>query len=146
LWIGVEAYDCDKKQKFNIRVAYLWSVHDFKAYDVFAGWSIHGELTCLICGSDTDYFCLMHGGKIGYFNCHRRWLPQKHNFRQDHNTFWKDTTVTKGPLKHLSSAQIVDILDKLTPDPKRPSILKGTERRTIGLINVHYGNFHTCRC
>jgi hypothetical protein len=22
----------------------------------FAGWSVHGELTCLICGSDTDYF------------------------------------------------------------------------------------------
>jgi hypothetical protein len=45
LWIGVEAYDCYEKQKFNFRAAYLWSVHDFKAYDVFAGWSIHGELT-----------------------------------------------------------------------------------------------------
>jgi hypothetical protein len=37
LWIGVKAYDCYKKQKFNLRVAYLWSVHDFKAYDILAG-------------------------------------------------------------------------------------------------------------
>jgi hypothetical protein len=35
LWIGVEAYDYYKKQKFNLRAAYLWSVHDFKAYNIF---------------------------------------------------------------------------------------------------------------
>jgi hypothetical protein len=55
LWIRVEAYDCYKKQKFNIRAAYLWSVHNFKAYDAFADWSVHTELTCPICGSDIDY-------------------------------------------------------------------------------------------
>jgi hypothetical protein len=37
LWIEVKAYDCYKKQKFNLRAAYLWPVHDFKAYIVFAG-------------------------------------------------------------------------------------------------------------
>jgi hypothetical protein len=26
--------------------------------------------------SDIDYFRLMHGGKISYFDCHRRWLPK----------------------------------------------------------------------
>jgi hypothetical protein len=35
LWQGVEAYDYDQKQKFNIRVVYLWLVHDFKAYNIF---------------------------------------------------------------------------------------------------------------
>jgi hypothetical protein len=87
LWIGVEPYDYYKKQKFNLQASYLWSVHDFKAYGVFAGWSIHKELTCPICGSDTICFCLTHGGKINYFDCHRRWLPQKHNFRQEQNVF-----------------------------------------------------------
>jgi hypothetical protein len=82
-------------------------------------------LTCPICGSDTDCFRLTHGGKINYLDCHRRWLPQKHDFRQEQNTFQKDTTVTTGPPKHLSSAQIVDMLDKLTPDPKRPSYFEG---------------------
>jgi hypothetical protein len=41
LWIEVEAYDCYKKQTFNLQAAYLWLVYDFKAYDVFPGWSIH---------------------------------------------------------------------------------------------------------
>jgi hypothetical protein len=72
LWIGVEVYDCYKKQKFNLRAAYLWSIHDFKAYNVFVGWSVHGELTCLICGSETDCFHLTLGDKISYFDCHRR--------------------------------------------------------------------------
>jgi hypothetical protein len=53
LWIGVEAYDCYKKKKFNLQAAYLWSVHDFKAFGVSVGWSMHGELMCPICGSDT---------------------------------------------------------------------------------------------
>jgi hypothetical protein len=64
LWKGVEAYDVFKKQIFKLRVAYLWSVHDFVAYAIFTGWSTHGRLTCPYCGSDTDCFCLARGGKI----------------------------------------------------------------------------------
>jgi hypothetical protein len=104
---------------------YLWSVHDLKAYDIFASWSIHGELTCLICASDIDCFYLTHGDKISYFDCHKRWLPQKHKFRQYKNTFQKDNIVTKGPPKHLSGLQIIDMLDKLMSDPERPRYFEG---------------------
>jgi hypothetical protein len=55
--------------------------NDFMAYDIFAGWSIHGRLTCSICGSDTDCFHLTVGGKVSYFDCHLHWLPKKHPFR-----------------------------------------------------------------
>jgi hypothetical protein len=58
----------------------------------------------------------MHGGKISYFDCHRLFLS---------NTLWKDTTITKGPPKHLSGTQIVDMLDKLTLDPERPEYFEG---------------------
>jgi hypothetical protein len=58
LWVGVEAYIYHKKQKFNLRVAYLWSIHDFLVYGIFTGWCVHGKLTCPICGKDTDYFRL----------------------------------------------------------------------------------------
>jgi hypothetical protein len=58
LWVGVEAYDYHKKQKFNLRAAYLWSIHDFLAYGIFSGWCIHRNLTCPICGKDTDCFRL----------------------------------------------------------------------------------------
>jgi hypothetical protein len=103
----------------------LWLVHDFEAYNIFASWSVHGELTCSICGLDTDWFCLTHGGKISYFDCHIRWLPWKHEFIQEHNTFKKDTIITKGLPKHLSGTQIIDMLDKLTPDPEKLGYFEG---------------------
>jgi hypothetical protein len=81
LWNGVEAYDSQKKQKFTLRAAYLWLIHDFMAYGIFTRWSAHGRLTCLICTSDIDYFRLTTGGKNSYFDYHRRWLPPKHPFR-----------------------------------------------------------------
>jgi hypothetical protein len=96
----------------------LWSIYEFKAYDIFAGWSVHREFTCPICGSDIDHFCLTHGGKINYFDYHRRLLPRKHKFRQEQNAFKKDDIVTKGLPKCLSGPQIVDMLDKLMLDPK----------------------------
>jgi hypothetical protein len=52
-------------------------------------------------------------------------LPQKHDFGQEQNAFQKNTTVTKGPPKHLSGTQIVDMLDKLMPDPKRSRYFEG---------------------
>jgi hypothetical protein len=35
LWEGVKAYDYDQKQKFSLRVVYLWSVHDFMVHNIF---------------------------------------------------------------------------------------------------------------
>jgi hypothetical protein len=116
LWVGVEAYECYKKQKFNLRAAHLWLVHRL--------------LACPICGFDTDCFHLAHGGKICYFDFHRRWLPRNHILRQQRNTFKKDNIVTKGPPKCLSGPE---------------SISKVTERCTIGLIYVDCGSSHTCR-
>jgi hypothetical protein len=81
LWYGVEAYDSHKKQKFTLQDTYLWSVHDFMAYGIFARCNIHERLTFLICGSNMDCFHLTTGGKINYFDCHRCWLPPKHLFR-----------------------------------------------------------------
>jgi len=116
LWEGVEAYDCDKKQRFNLRATYLWSVHDFKAYGIFARWSVNGNLTCPICGKDTDCFRLVFGGKICYFDCHRCFLPLDHIFREQSNAFRKDTIVTKGPPKRLIGEEIADMLSKLVPN------------------------------
>jgi hypothetical protein len=113
LWNGVEAYDSHKKQKFTLRVVYLWSIHNFMTYGIFAGWSVHGRLTCPICGSDTDYFCLTAGGKISYFDCRRRWLPQKHPIRMQKDSFRKDTIIKKGPPKRLSGPETAENSSKL---------------------------------
>jgi hypothetical protein len=113
LWNGVKVYDSHKKQKFTLQAAYLWSIHDFMTYDIFVRWSVHGRLTYPICGSDTDCFCLTAGGKINYFDYHRRWLPPKHPFRMQKDSFRKDTVVKKGPPKHLSGPEIAENLSKL---------------------------------
>jgi hypothetical protein len=113
LWQGVEAYDCYKKQRFTLRAAFLWSIHDFPAYGIFAGWSCHGLLTCPICGKDTDCFRLEFGGKICYFDCHKRFLPENHPFRFQRNAFRKDTIVTKGPPKRMSGTEILAMLKDL---------------------------------
>jgi hypothetical protein len=42
LWQGVDAYYNHLKCRFNLHAAYLWSFHDYLAYDKFAGWCVHG--------------------------------------------------------------------------------------------------------
>jgi hypothetical protein len=37
LWQGVDAYDSHPKCRFNLRVAYIWSIHDYLAYGKFVG-------------------------------------------------------------------------------------------------------------
>jgi hypothetical protein len=132
---GVEAYDVFKKKIFKLRVAYLWSVHDFMAYAIFTGCSTHGRLTCLYCGLDTDCFCFAHGGKITYFDCHRLWLPRKHPFRSNKKNFIKNTVVTKGPPKCLNAAGIYAQLNNLVLNEKGTST-KDSEWTTTGHIYI----------
>jgi hypothetical protein len=113
LWNGVEAYDSHMKQKFTLQAAYLWSIQYFRAYGIFARWSVHGILTSLICRSDTDCFHLTASGKISYFNCHRCWLPPKHPFRTQKDSFRKDTIIKKGLLKCLSRPKTTENVSKL---------------------------------
>jgi hypothetical protein len=123
LWQGVEAYDYDQKKKFNLRVAYLWSVHDFKAYNIFLGWSCNGLLTCLICMKETSCFRLKFGGKISYFDCHRCFLPLDHEFRLDNDTFKKGNIILDGPPSRLSGAEIAKMLDNLVLYKERNGFL-----------------------
>jgi hypothetical protein len=83
------------------------------ANGIFSEWSIHGRLTCPIYGSDTNYFHLTTGGKINYFDCHRHWLPPKHSFRMQKDSFRKDTVIKKGLQKRLSGPETTENLSKL---------------------------------
>jgi hypothetical protein len=42
LWQGVDAYDSHLKCRFNLRVVYLWSIHNYLVYGKFTGWCVHG--------------------------------------------------------------------------------------------------------
>jgi hypothetical protein len=62
---------------------------------------------------DTSCFRLKFGGKICYFDCHRRFLPLDHSFRLDNNTFKKGNIVLEGPPRRLSGPEITDMLNNL---------------------------------
>jgi hypothetical protein len=64
MWQGVDAYDNHLKCRFNLRAAYLWSIHDYLAYDKFVGWCVHGRLNCPVCMDDSDAFRLEHSKKV----------------------------------------------------------------------------------
>jgi hypothetical protein len=99
LWQGVDAYDSRLKCRFNLRVAYLWSIYDYLAYDKFDDWCIHGRLNCPIYMDDSDAFRLKHGRKVTFFDCLQRFIPLSHTFRGDKRAFLKGKTVIKGPPK-----------------------------------------------
>jgi hypothetical protein len=113
LWQEVDAYDSHLKCRFNLRATYLWSIHDYLAYVKFAGWCVHGRLNCPIYMDDTDAFRLPHGKKVSFFDCHRRFLPSNHSFRNDTWSFLKGKIVRKGPPKRKFSADIIKMLDDL---------------------------------
>jgi hypothetical protein len=91
---------------------YLWSVHDFRVYNNFLGWSYNGILTCPIYLKDTSCFRLKFVGKISYFDCHRWFMPLDHPFRLDSNAFKKDN-ILEGLPRCLSGPEITDMLDNL---------------------------------
>jgi hypothetical protein len=70
LWQGVDAYDSHLKCRFNLRAAYLWSIHHNLIYDKFVDWCVHDRLNCLVCMDESDAFRLQHGWKVNFFDCH----------------------------------------------------------------------------
>jgi hypothetical protein len=62
---------------------------------------------------NTDAFRLQHGKNVSFFDCHRRFLPLNHSFRNDIWSFLKGKTVRKGPSKQKFGADIKKMLDDL---------------------------------
>jgi hypothetical protein len=113
LWSGVDAYASHLKCRFNLCVAYLWSIHDYFGYGKFVGWCAHCRLNCPICMDDSDAYRLVHGMKITFFDYHRRFLLLSHPFRGDRKSFMKGKTVRKGPPKQKLGVDITQMLDDL---------------------------------
>jgi len=115
LWVGVNSWDASVKKEFTLRVAYLWSVHDFMAYGDFAGWSTHGRLSCPY-GYGCKGFTLRNGHKACWFDCHRKFLPVDHEFRQQANAFRKNTRVSEEPPSILTGEEMQRHLDRFVGD------------------------------
>jgi hypothetical protein len=91
----------------------MCSIHDFLAYGIFAGWCVHENFTCPICGKDTDCFHLEFKKKVCYFDCHRCFLPPDHTFRLQSNAFRKYTIMKKGPPRCQTGQEIIEKVNNL---------------------------------
>ncbi|CAH9086584.1 unnamed protein product [Cuscuta epithymum] len=79
LWaIGTPTYDVSTDQMFVMKVAIIWTISDFHAYDMLSGWSTHDLMGCPICMEKSGANWLTFSGKLSYFDCHRKFLPPKH--------------------------------------------------------------------
>ncbi|XP_019233202.1 PREDICTED: uncharacterized protein LOC109213820 [Nicotiana attenuata] len=87
LWeVGIETYDADTNQTFQMRAALLWTISDFPALAMLSGWSTKSRLACPVCNYDTCSQYLKHSHKMCYLG-HRRFLPPDHPFRKDKRSF-----------------------------------------------------------
>ncbi|CAA7022710.1 unnamed protein product [Microthlaspi erraticum] len=94
---GVEAFDVSCQQNFMMRSVLMWTISDFPAYGMLSGWTTHGRLSCPYCKDNTNAFQLKHGRKTSWFDCHRRFLPAEHPYRESMTKFRKNCQVSDGP-------------------------------------------------
>jgi hypothetical protein len=68
LWSsGALTYDISRKQDFLMKVALMWTINDFPAYEMLSGWSMHKKLACPCCMENNKAFTLANGGKAFFF-------------------------------------------------------------------------------
>ncbi|GKU96446.1 hypothetical protein SLEP1_g9679 [Rubroshorea leprosula] len=99
-------------------------------YGMVAGWSTHGQLSCLYCMEMTQSFYLQNGRKPFFFDCHHQFLPESHSFRFDQSNFLKGRVELGSPLPRLDGVSMRHLLDVLFGKP--------FENQTIeGFGNIH---------
>nr|XP_040254317.1 uncharacterized protein LOC120972841 [Aegilops tauschii subsp. strangulata] len=79
LWTGVPTYNAlSPEEKFNLRAAIIWSIHDFPALHTLSGRITAGYKACVHCDKDP---CSKRMSKICYIG-HHRFLPRNHRWRR----------------------------------------------------------------
>lgn len=137
LWSGVETYDALTKQKFNLRAALLWTMHDLPAYAYLSGYSTSGKYGCPNCTEHTSSNWLKKGRKYCYMG-HRRWLPNDHEFRDQKQPFDGNVDHRTAP-QAPSGRSILTMLrgrnftmGKLDNQPKKVTNTKKQKKRKKG--------------
>jgi hypothetical protein len=79
LWEGVSTLDACIGQKFDLRAAVLWCIHDFLALSMLSGRTTKGYYACIHC--DKDPLSRAIRNKLCYLG-HHRYLPMTHKRRR----------------------------------------------------------------
>ena len=66
-----------------MRAVLMWTISDFFAYEMLSGWRTYERLSCPYRMNLTDSFQLKNRRKSCCFDCHCRFLPMHHPYRQN---------------------------------------------------------------
>ena len=112
LWeVRIETYDVSKKRNFQLRAALMWTISDFPAYSMLSGWGTAGKYACPYCMEDSDAFSLTKGGKMSWFDNHRKFLPEDHLWRRNKRWFRKGRAVQKSAPPIWSGVDLINEID-----------------------------------
>jgi hypothetical protein len=71
------------------------------------------DFACPKCMCEANAYRLKKGLKATWFDCHRRFLPIDHPFRNKANAFHKGRVVREGPPRNLTRVEVKDQLYSL---------------------------------
>jgi hypothetical protein len=60
-------YDVSRKQNFQMKVIFMWTINDFLVYRIVFCWSTHENLTYPYCIENNKAFTLKNYGKTSFF-------------------------------------------------------------------------------
>ncbi|XP_015694618.1 uncharacterized protein LOC102699601 [Oryza brachyantha] len=83
---GVETWDADSQENFNLRVLLFSTINDYPALSNLSGQTMKGKKACSDCLEHTRSRWLKKSRKMVYMG-HRRWLPLSHAFRRKKKIF-----------------------------------------------------------
>jgi Transposase family tnp2 len=89
-----------------------FALPDSFGYGMLCGWTTQGRLACPICIEDTKALKLEGGGKLCWFDCHRRFLPEHHPFHFQEDSF-KKNTIELDPPSRLTGKEIFERISSL---------------------------------
>jgi len=81
LWKGFKALDSYQGATFNLRAMFMWSMHDFVAYGLFARCVTNGLVGCPPCGPIMESWSSRKFKKVVYWGscCY---LPRSHLYNK----------------------------------------------------------------
>ncbi|KAL0546419.1 hypothetical protein IC582_016327 [Cucumis melo] len=140
LWeSGVECYDVNLEEIFNLRVVLLWTINDFSAYGNLSGFSVKGYMACPICGDNTSAIRLKYGKKMTYLGYQR--------FMARNDAYWRQKKSFNGEneLKIINEPLSGEAIYSGIKDFEFPRGKKKTKKQPIkemqGVVGIEYLRF-----
>ena len=108
LWNGVQTYDALSPDKFNLRDAVIWCIHDFPALHTLSGRLTAGYQACVRC--DKDPCSERIRNKLCWIGS-RRFLPLDHRWRKSKG--FNGNTEPRDPPAEFTKEELKQQLDKV---------------------------------